>query len=69
MIGIAGIRITTVRKKMTNGFWFPDRTFADDVLPFRNGPIRIRMTIQYGGYKRFAAGSTVTFEPPPPERK
>ncbi len=58
-------RFTTVRKKMPNGFWFPDRTFADDILPFSNGPIHIRMTIQYGDYKRFASDSTVTFEPPP----
>jgi hypothetical protein len=58
-------RFTTVRKKMPDGFWFPDRTFADDVLPFRNGPIHIRMTIQYGGYKRFITDSTVTFEPAP----
>lgn len=55
-------RFTTVRRQMPGGFWFPDRTFADDILPFRNGPIHIRMSIQYTGYKRFAAGSKVTFE-------
>ena len=56
-------RFTTVRKKMPNGFWFPDRTLADDTLPFRNGPIRIRMTIQYAGYRQFKTESSVTFEP------
>jgi hypothetical protein len=59
-------RFTTVRKKMPNGFWFPDRTYADDILPFRNGPIRIRMSIQYDGYKQFKTDSKVTFEPLPP---
>ena len=56
-------RFTTMRKKMPNGFWFPDRTQADDTLPFRNGPIHIRMTIQYESYKQFKAESSVTFEP------
>ena len=59
-------RFTTVRKKMPNGFWFPDRTYADDILPFRNGPIHIRMAIQYEDYKQFKADSSVTFEPLPP---
>ena len=59
-------RFTTVRKKMANGFWFPGHTYADDILPFRNGPIHIRMAIQYEDYKEFKADSTVTFEPIPP---
>ncbi len=57
-------RFTTVRKKMANGFWFPDQTFADDILPFRGGPIHIRMTIQYAGYKQFQTESNITFSPP-----
>lgn len=59
-------RFTTVRKQMPNGFWFPDHTYADDILPFRNGPVRIRMSIQYEGYKQFKTDSKVTFEPLPP---
>jgi hypothetical protein len=56
-------RFTTLRKKMPNGFWFPDQTLADDVLPFRNGPIHIRMTIRYAAYKQFQTESNITFEP------
>lgn len=59
-------RFTTNRKKMPNGFWFPEKTFADDILPFRNGPVHIRMTIQYLGYKQFQTESNIKFEPAPP---
>jgi len=31
-------------------------------LPFRNGPLRVKMTIRYKDYKRFKAESTITFE-------
>lgn len=57
-------RFTTVRKKVDGKFWFPDRTFADDVLPFRAGPVRIKLEIVYSQYKRFSADSKVTFQPP-----
>ena len=43
-------------------FWFPDKTVADDVLPFRNGPLRLRMRIEYSQYKRFGSETKVTFE-------
>jgi hypothetical protein len=53
---------TTVWKPVEGGYWFPVRTFADDTLDFRVGPQRIRLTIRYTDYKRFAAQSTVKFE-------
>ena len=37
---------TTIREKVDGKHWFPIHTHADDVLPFRNGPLRIRMTIR-----------------------
>jgi hypothetical protein len=55
---------TTVREKVDGKHWFPVLTYADDILPFRGGPIHMRMTIRYSNYKRFAADSTVTFETP-----
>ena len=45
-----------------DGFWFPTLTFADDTLPFRAGPLRVKMTIRYKDYKRFGAESKITFE-------
>ncbi len=62
---------TTVRERIAEGrdgaaLWFPTLTFADDVLPFRSGPQRIRFTIKYEHYKRFSADSKVTFQPPAP---
>lgn len=55
-------RFTTIRAKVEGGFWFPVSTFGDDVLPFRNGPIRERLSIRYENYQRFRAESEVKYE-------
>jgi hypothetical protein len=52
---------TTFREKV-GGHSFPVHTHADDTLHFSTGPIRIRMTIKYSDYMRFAAESTITFK-------
>lgn len=54
-------RFVTTRS-LVDGFWFPTLTFADDTLPFRSGPLRVKMSIRYKDYKRFGAESTITFE-------
>lgn len=55
-------RFTTLRQRQPDGLWFPLHTFADDQLPFRTGPIRIRFNVRYQNYQRFGAQSTITFE-------
>lgn len=55
-------RFTTFREKIDGRHSFPVHTHADDVLPFRSGPQRIRLTIRYLNYKRFGAQSSITFE-------
>jgi hypothetical protein len=57
-------RFTTFREKVDGMHWFPALTHADDTLPFKNGPLRLRMRIEYRNYKRFGAESTITFEEP-----
>lgn len=57
-------RFTTVRRLVDGKHWFPEKTAGDDVLPFRTGPLRMRLTIEYSDYKRFGADSTVTFAKP-----
>lgn len=57
-------RFTTVRKLVDGKFWFPDRTLGDDTLPFRSGPLRMRLHIEYSDYKRFQAESTIKFADP-----
>jgi hypothetical protein len=52
----------TTRRRGPSGHWFPATTFADDVLPFRTGPLRLRMRIEYSEYKRFGAESTIRFD-------
>jgi len=55
-------RFTTVRQMIDGKHWFPIFTYADDTLPFRTGPQRIRLKIRYSNYKRFGADSSITFE-------
>jgi len=55
-------RFTTFREKVDGRHRFPVHTHADDILPFRSGPQRIRLTIRYLDYRRFAAESSVTFD-------
>lgn len=59
---------TTVRHAVREGWWFPAETYADDTLPFRTGPLRIRLRVRYMGYQKFGADTTVTFEPQPIEK-
>jgi hypothetical protein len=54
-------RFTTLRRPVDGKYWFPAHTYADDTLPFRSGPIRIRLTIRYTEYKRFGAESQIKF--------
>jgi hypothetical protein len=53
---------TTLRAKVDGRYWFPAMTVSDDVLPFRSGPQRTRMTIRYENYKRFSADSSITYK-------
>jgi hypothetical protein len=50
-------RFVTYRENIEANFWFPTYTHADDVLHFRQGDVRMRMTVRYKNYKRF--GSTI----------
>lgn len=59
---------TTIREKVDGVHWFPAVTHADDTLPFKNGPLRLRMRIEYKNYKRFGAESKITFEEPKAEK-
>ena len=50
-------RFTTIRKPLDGAHWFPVYTYSDDVLQFKNGPLRQRLRISYSEYKRFGAES------------
>jgi hypothetical protein len=50
-------RFVTYRENIEGTFWFPTYTHADDILHFRTGDVRMRMTVRYKNYKRF--GSTI----------
>lgn len=53
---------TTLRRPVREGWWFPAETYADDTLPFRTGPLRIRLRVRYMGYQKFGAETSVTYE-------
>ena len=55
-------RFTTVRRPIDGVHWFPVYTHADDMLPFRTGPQRIRLMIRYSEYKKFGSESVIQFE-------
>lgn len=57
---------TTVRESVDGRHWFPVMTYADDVLQFRSGPVRVRFTIKYEQYKRFTTDAKIIFDPPKP---
>ena len=59
-------RFTTIRLKIDGEHWFPAKTFGDDVLQFRSGPVRLRTSIDYSNYQRFGAESKITFGDPKP---
>lgn len=59
-------RFRTIRHRMPDGFWFPVLTVADDTLPFRNGPLRLRMRVEYSNYQKFGSDSVIRFDQPPP---
>lgn len=58
-------RFRTIRRQTREGFWFPALTVADDTLPFRNGPLRLKMRIEYLSYQKFGADSTIRFDSEP----
>jgi hypothetical protein len=55
-------RFTTLRHPVREGWWFPVETYGDDTLPFRTGPLRIRLIIRFSGYQKFGADTSITFE-------
>jgi hypothetical protein len=62
-------RFRTIRHRMPDGYWFPVLTVADDILPFRGGPLRFKMRVEYLNYQKFGSDSVIRFDPPPSEEK
>jgi hypothetical protein len=54
-------KFETYREQIDGKYWFPTYTIANSVLPFENGPQRIRMTVRYEDYKQFKADVKITF--------
>jgi hypothetical protein len=52
---------TTIRREIDGKWLFPEESYADDTLFFRDWPQRIRIVIRYLNYKHFGAESTITF--------
>ena len=42
----------TYRQPVDGRYWFPAYTRSDDTLRFKTGPVRLRETIKFTGYKR-----------------
>lgn len=62
-------KFETWRENISKGIWLPTYTYADDVLEFDTGNVRIRMVVKLTDYRRFTATLEVSDEEPlPPEK-
>lgn len=57
-------KFETYREQIDGKYWFPTYTYADDVLNFDNGPVRIKQIIRYEDYKQFKSESTIKYNDP-----
>jgi hypothetical protein len=57
--GQAFPKFETFRQQIDGKYWFPTYTIAEDTLHFENLDQRIRQTVKYEDYKRFAAESRI----------
>lgn len=57
-------RFTTIRKALDGTHFFPVLTYANDTLPFKSGPLHIKLLIRYSDYRKFGTETTITFEEP-----
>jgi hypothetical protein len=55
----------TIRQMIDKEFWFPVWTHAESKLRFDSDTVHIEETITYSDYKRFAAKTSIQFEPIP----
>ena len=65
-------RFETFRENIEGKYWFPTYTRADEVLPFKDNPVHIRVTAKYENYKRFGVTVKIgkpTKVEPEPEKK
>jgi hypothetical protein len=64
-------RFETYRENIDGKYWFPTYTHADDVLHFRGGDVRVRMTVRYVNYKQFKTSARIVGAEPvkPDENK
>lgn len=65
-------RFETFRENIEGKYWFPTYTRADEVLPFKDNPVHIRVTAKYENYKRFGVTVKIgkpTTVAPDPEKK
>ena len=54
-------QFATIYQRMDEDLWFPVKTVASDILPFRSGSQRVQYTVSYENYQRFQAESSVSF--------
>ena len=54
-------RFETYRDQVDGKYWFPVYTRADDVLHFKSGDQRVKMTVKYENYKQFKAISDIQY--------
>lgn len=56
-------RFETYRENIDGKYWFPTYVYADDVLDFKSGDVRIKFIIRYTNYKKFSTDIRLTDDP------
>lgn len=47
-------RFESYRENIDDRYWFPTYVYADDVLEFKGGSIRLRLVVRYTNYRKFS---------------
>jgi hypothetical protein len=55
-------RFESFRENIDGKYWFPTYVYADDILEFKSGSIRLKMIVRYTNYKKFSTSIRVLDE-------
>ncbi len=62
-------RFESYRENIDRRYWFPTYVYADDILEFKSGGIRLRMIVKYTNYKKFSVDIRLVDDDSAPEEE
>jgi hypothetical protein len=55
-------KFESFRENIDGKYWFPTYVYADDILEFKSGGVRLKMIVKYTNYKKFSTDIRVVDE-------